>query len=195
MSMWTRGSTITSSTCCPLTSMRSASAPTSTKNAAENFSSARSGTSTGRKAPPTAGISIPASGAPDAGIEIPAVGGALRPVEVPDRAEEKFSAAFFVEVGAEAERIDVKGQHVEDVMVDPRVHIDIRPVTVRRVRVVRAAERRVERVHIILQILLLGRALWKDDVLLFRVHVADELADREKTAVTGIEAVDLHHVT
>ena len=50
---------------------------------------------------------------------------AQRPVKIPDRSEGQFAAAGFVHVAAESQGIDIKGQDIEQVMINCRVDIDI----------------------------------------------------------------------
>ena len=63
--------------------------------------------------------------APCSGIVIPSIRRAQRPVKIPDRSEGQFAATGFVHVAAESQGIDIKGQDIEQVMINCRVDIDI----------------------------------------------------------------------
>ena len=84
---------------------------------------------------------------PEAGIEaadVTAVGRALAAVEVPERPHRDLLVEVFVEIAAEAEGIDVPGEGVKDMMVQPGTDIDIGGVAGQRVGVVGPPERGAE---------------------------------------------------
>ena len=76
---------------------------------------------------------------PKAGIEatdITAISRALATVEVPERSHGELLAAIFIEITAQAQRIDVPGEGVEDMMVQPGIDVNIGGVAGQRVGVI-----------------------------------------------------------
>ncbi len=66
-----------------------------------------------------------AGAVPSRPVGVPSVGGAQGAVVVPHRPRDEFAAAVLGEVHAAAEGVDVLGEDVEQVVVDPRRAVDV----------------------------------------------------------------------
>ena len=74
-----------------------------------------------------------AGAVPALGVVVAAVGRIEGPVEVPERAHLELAVAFLMDEGAQPEGIDVHRQHVEQVVIDPRIDVDIAGVAKLRI--------------------------------------------------------------
>ena len=137
---------------------------------------------------------------PEAGIEaadVTAIGRALAAVEVPKRSHADLLAEVFVEITAEAQGIDVPGEGVKDVMVEPGINIDIGGVAGQGVGVVGPPERGTELGKIARNVagLRLPRRIHHLETRWVHIdNIALEVSIVEGPLV-GVGAVDLQNVT
>jgi len=138
-----------------------------------------------------------AGAAPSLGVVVPAVGRIQRPVEIPQRSHLQLSAAILVQVRAQPKRIHVHRQHVQQVVIDERIHVDVPGVPAGRIGEVGSVERIFERIEVPAN----PRRLGGGDLRLLGVHVAQRSIPVGRVAPRGAEAavaivgpVDLQHV-
>jgi hypothetical protein len=155
-------------------------------------------------------------GAPIKRAEIASVCRALRPVKIPDGAENELALARLIKIRAEAQGIHIEGHDVEDVVVYPGTDINIGGIAHSWIGVVGRIERVPKGVHIVLNVLRLGRPLGRQDVRLLRIAIDNRLPggvkpvvirrpcsinaqhvparDRRRRIVVGLEFVNVNSV-
>ena len=104
---------------------------------------------------------------------IPSIRRAQRPVKIPDRSEGQFAATGFVHVAAESQGIDIKGQDIEQVMINCRIDIDIFCVASFGILEIEALSAVPHLVKKTTDILLLGVTLGLLDLHFFRVDISN----------------------
>ena len=142
--------------------------------------------------PPPMGKEIPP---PDSRVRVASVRGGQSAIHVPHRPIDEFSLTILVEVGAEDERIHVKGPNIQKMMIHGRGNIDPSGISGRRVGVSRIVDDRVDRVEEVRQVLFLWVALRRLESDFFWV-VIDEtaLTPGTESAVARIPPVHLENI-
>ncbi len=135
---------------------------------------------------------------PALGVVVAAVGGIQCAVEVPDRSHLQLAAAALVQVRAQTQGVDVHREHVEQVVVDEAVHVDVLGIAGLRIGEVEAVKGVLESIQVASDPCGLGRR----DLSFLRVHVAEGpiaiggiAAGRAKATVSRIDLVDLDHIS
>ena len=140
------------------------------------------------------GARVPNPRLPNSRIEVSPIGGALGSVKVPNWTEGEFSVSRFIKIRAQPQGIDVKRHRIEDVMIDPGVHVDELAVTDRRIGVIGSGEGRAEGVQVVLEIGQLRLLLRGSNVSVLWFKTIDGLPGRVKGRGPRGIAVDAHQV-
>ena len=110
------------------------------------------------------------------------------------RTKHNLAVPRLVEISAEHERVHVAAEDLEHVKVDPRIHVNEARITHVRIPPIRTRQRTAKISEILPDVLLLRIALRQFNLTFLRIDIRDGGASARKTAIAGIEPINLQQV-